>query len=49
MSAADRISQIATEAGVTIAAAADTAALEQVRVRYLGRKAELPQLLRAVA
>jgi phenylalanyl-tRNA synthetase alpha chain len=37
------------EAEAAIQAAADTHALEELRVRYLGRKAELPQLLRGVA
>ena len=32
-----------------IAAAATSEALEELRVRYLGRKAELPQMLRGVA
>ena len=45
----ERIAQIEQEAGRAIAAAADTQALEAVRVRYLGRKAELPNLLRNVA
>jgi phenylalanyl-tRNA synthetase alpha chain len=49
MSTTDRISEIAREASDAIAAAATTAALEEVRVRYLGRKAELPNLLRSVA
>ena len=45
----DRIEQIAAEARDAIAAATTTDALEEARVRYLGRKAELPQLLRGVA
>jgi phenylalanyl-tRNA synthetase alpha chain len=49
MTALDRIEQIRREAAAAIAAAGDTAALEEVRVRYLGRKAELPNLLRRVA
>src|SRR6185437_15211640 len=49
MSTTDRISAIQSEAADAIAAAATTAALEEVRVRYLGRKAELPNLLRGVA
>src|ERR1700755_1913158 len=49
MSAADRIAQIEQEAAAAIAAATTTAALEDVRVRFLGRKAELPNLLRGVA
>ncbi|MGZ4313430.1 MAG: phenylalanine--tRNA ligase subunit alpha [Solirubrobacteraceae bacterium] len=49
MSSTDRITEIEREAAEAIAAAATTAALEDVRVRYLGRKAELPNLLRNVA
>ena len=49
MSASERIDAITREAGDAIAAAATTSALEDVRVRYLGRKAELPNLLRGVA
>jgi phenylalanyl-tRNA synthetase alpha chain len=45
----DRIAQIRTEAETAIAAANDTHGLEDVRIRYLGRKAELPNLLRNVA
>src|SRR5947209_20301332 len=45
----ERIAQIRTEAEDAIAGAADTQALEDVRIRYLGRKAELPNLLRTVA
>ncbi|MBX5441920.1 MAG: phenylalanine--tRNA ligase subunit alpha [Solirubrobacteraceae bacterium] len=45
----DRIDQIAAEARAAIEQAATTDALEQVRVQYLGRKAELPQILRGVA
>jgi phenylalanyl-tRNA synthetase alpha chain len=45
----DRISQLREEADGAIAAAATSEALEQLRVRYLGRKAELPQILRGVA
>ncbi|HEX3318052.1 MAG TPA: phenylalanine--tRNA ligase subunit alpha [Solirubrobacteraceae bacterium] len=48
MSAADRIEEIRAAAQRQIAGAADSAALEEVRVRYLGRKAELPQLLRGI-
>jgi phenylalanyl-tRNA synthetase alpha chain len=46
--ALDRLGELATEAQGAIAAAASTDELEQLRVRYLGRKAELPQALRAV-
>jgi phenylalanyl-tRNA synthetase alpha chain len=45
----ERIEQIVTEAQAAIDAAKDTSALEDVRIRYLGRKAELPNLLRGVA
>src|SRR5437868_4975108 len=45
----ERIAQIRQEAEAAIAAAQDTHALEEVRVRFLGRKAELPNLLRGVA
>jgi phenylalanyl-tRNA synthetase alpha chain len=41
--------QIKQEALDAIAAARSTAELEDVRIRYLGRKAELPNLLRSVA
>jgi phenylalanyl-tRNA synthetase alpha chain len=45
----ERIEQLRREAQAAIAAAATSDALEQARVRYLGRKAELPNLLRGVA
>jgi phenylalanyl-tRNA synthetase alpha chain len=45
----DRIEQIRAEAQSAIATAPDTEALEDVRIHYLGRKAELPNLLRSVA
>jgi phenylalanyl-tRNA synthetase alpha chain len=45
----ERIAQILQEATAAIAAATTTSALEDVRVRFLGRKAELPNLLRGVA
>jgi len=45
----ERIADIRTEAEQAIAAAGDTEALENVRIQYLGRKAELPNLLRNVA
>ena len=45
----DRIQQLQGEAESAIAAAASSEQLEQLRVRYLGRKAELPQMLRSVA
>ena len=45
----DRIAQIRAQAEQAIAAATDTHGLEDVRIQYLGRKAELPNLLRNVA
>jgi len=45
----ERIADIRTEAEQAIAAAGDTEALENVRIQYQGRKAELPNLLRNVA
>ena len=45
----ERISQIRSEAEQAIGAATTSAALDELRVRYLGRKAELPNLLRGVA
>jgi phenylalanyl-tRNA synthetase alpha chain len=45
----DRIAQIRQRAQTEIDAAVDTHALEEARIRYLGRKAELPNLLRNVA
>jgi phenylalanyl-tRNA synthetase alpha chain len=45
----DRIQEIRDEADEAIEAAGSAAALEELRVRFLGRKAELPQLLRGVA
>jgi phenylalanyl-tRNA synthetase alpha chain len=44
----ERIQQLRAQAEGEIAAAASTEALEELRVRHLGRKAELPQLLRGV-
>jgi phenylalanyl-tRNA synthetase alpha chain len=44
-----RIADIKREAEQAIAGAASGQALEEVRIRYLGRKAELPNLLRGVA
>ena len=44
----DRIAALRTEAEAAIAGAGTTAELEELRVRFLGRKAELPQLLRGV-
>ena len=45
----ERIDQIRKQAEAAIDAAADTHTLEEARIRYLGRKAELPNLLRTVA
>ena len=49
MSVDTRITELQSEAEAAIAAASTTAALEDVRVHFLGRKAELPNLLRGVA
>jgi phenylalanyl-tRNA synthetase alpha chain len=45
----ERIQQLTREAEGTITAARTTQALEEARVRFLGRKAELPNILRHVA
>jgi phenylalanyl-tRNA synthetase alpha chain len=45
----ERIEQLRTQAAGEIAGAGTSQALEELRVRYLGRKAELPQMLRGVA
>jgi phenylalanyl-tRNA synthetase alpha chain len=45
----DRIAALRSEAEEAIAAAADSEALERARIHFLGRRAELPQLLRSVA
>src|SRR5436190_15901104 len=44
----ERIAELREEAESAIRAAGSSAELEQLRVRYLGRKAELPNLLRGV-
>src|SRR5690348_15836130 len=44
----ERIDQLREEAEDAIAGAAGAAELEELRIRFLGRKAELPQLLRDV-
>jgi phenylalanyl-tRNA synthetase alpha chain len=44
----DRIAQIQAEAEAAIAAAPGTAELEELRVRYLGRKSELTAILRGI-
>ncbi|MGI8621967.1 MAG: phenylalanine--tRNA ligase subunit alpha [Solirubrobacteraceae bacterium] len=49
MEALERIEALRAEAEQAVGAAADTAGLEELRVRYLGRKAELPNLLRGIA
>src|SRR3954468_5696552 len=49
MSVLDRIGTLRAEAEEAVAGAPSSAALEELRVRYLGRKAELPNLLRGVA
>jgi phenylalanyl-tRNA synthetase alpha chain len=45
----ERIGQLRAQAAAEIADAGTSQALEELRVRYLGRKAELPQMLRGVA
>jgi phenylalanyl-tRNA synthetase alpha chain len=45
----ERIGKIETEATAAIEAAPGTAELEELRVRYLGRKAELTTILRGIA
>jgi phenylalanyl-tRNA synthetase alpha chain len=45
----DQIQQIEQEATTAIDEADSTAALEEARIRFLGRKAQLPNLLRGVA
>ena len=45
----ERIEQLRVQAETAIAGASGSEELEQLRVRYLGRKAELPRLLRGVA
>jgi len=49
VSTLDRIAALRSEAEAAIGAAPSTQALEDLRVRHLGRKAELPNLLRGVA
>ena len=44
----ERIAELVNEAQDAIAAASSTAELEQLRVRYVGRKAELPNMLRGI-
>ena len=45
----DRIEEIRKEAADAIGAAQSTAEVEELRVRYLGRKADLTQILRGIA
>jgi len=45
----ERIEQLRQEGEAAVAAATTTDALEQARIRYLGRRAELPNMLRGVA
>ena len=45
----DRIDELRARAEAELAAAPSSEALEELRVRWLGRKAELPQMLREVA
>ena len=45
----ERIAELRSDAESAIGAARSTDELEELRVRFLGRKAELPQLLRTVA
>src|SRR3954467_1420077 len=45
----DRIAELRAQAEAEIGAATTSAELEELRVRHLGRKAELPNLLRGVA
>jgi phenylalanyl-tRNA synthetase alpha chain len=45
----ERIEELRAQAQSEIAGAASSEAVEELRVRYLGRKAELPQMLRGVA
>lgn len=45
----ERIEELRAQAEAEIAAASGGEALQELRVRYLGRKAELPQMLRGVA
>src|ERR671931_2127440 len=44
----ERIAALRKEAEAAVAAAGSSAELEELRVRYLGRRAELPNLLRGV-
>lgn len=48
MSAVDRINELRTEAESAIAAAGDVGTLEELRIRYLGRKSDLTAILRGI-
>jgi phenylalanyl-tRNA synthetase alpha chain len=48
MTTLDRIPELQREAEAAIAGATDAKQLEELRLRYLGRKSELPMLLRSV-
>ena len=45
----ERVEEIRREAAAAIEAATGTAELEELRVRHLGRKAELTTILRGIA
>src|SRR5882672_9498870 len=45
----ERIEEIRNQAADAIGGASTTAELEELRVRYLGRKADLTQILRGIA
>src|SRR5262252_7926262 len=47
--ATERIEELRSEAAEAIGSARSTAELEELRVRYLGRKAELTGILRGIA
>ena len=47
--AIERIAQVRREAEAAVATAQSTQELEEARIRYLGRRAELPNVLRKVA
>ena len=44
----ERIDEIRTQAEAAIVAASSSAELEEIRVRFLGRKAELTGILRGI-
>ncbi len=48
MSVSERISELRTEAESAIASAQESAELEQLRVRFLGRRSELTAILRGI-